>query len=157
APPHSRQGAVSPTTRRKKPAGKTPPISLAALRRQIAASGDPARASGAKRYFKTGKGEYSEGARFRGIDLPQLRLLARTARGLSLDDTLKLLRSPWHEDRAIALMLLVDAHDRGSPADRRAIHRAYLANTPHVNSWALVDLSAPELVGPYVGRDDTRL
>jgi len=119
--------------------------------------GDPARAVDVARFFKTGKGQYGEGDRFRGIPLPQLHALARRARGLSLEDTLKLLRSPWHEDRTLALMVLVDAHDRGSPAERRAIHRAYLANTRYVNNWDLVDASAPELVGAYIGKDDTRV
>ncbi len=109
------------------------------------------------RYFKTGEGEYGEGDRFRGITLPQLRLVARSARGLSLENTIKLLRSAWHEDRTIALMVLVDSHHRGTPPDRRAIHRAYLANTRYVNNWDLVDGSAPELVGAYIGKDDTRL
>ena len=142
---------------RKPQFDKGPPVTLAALRRDLAAAGDPARAAGVARFFKTGKGEYGEGDKFRGMTLPQLRLLARKARGLSLENTLKLLRSPWHEDRSLALMLLVDAHERGTPAERRAIHRAYLANTRYVNNWDLVDLSAPELVGPYIGKNDTRL
>lgn len=148
---------ASKPIRPKERASKAPVISLAALRRQIAASGDPARAKAVARYFKTGKGEYGEGDRFRGLTLPQVRLLARKARGLSFENTLTLLRSPWHEDRTVALMLLVDSHHRGSLADRRAIHRAYLANTRYVNNWDLVDLSAPELVGPYIGKDRTRL
>ena len=135
----------------------SPTVTLVALRRDLAAAGDPVRAVGVARFFKTGKGEYGEGDKFRGITLPQLHLLARKARGLSLDNTLKLLRSSWHEDRTLALMVLVDAHHRGSLAERRAIHRAYLANTQYVNNWDLVDGSAPELVGQYVGKDDTRL
>jgi 3-methyladenine DNA glycosylase AlkD len=150
------------STSQKQPRQKTlsktaAPSTLAALRRDIAASGDAVRAGGVARFFKTGKGEYGEGDRFRGISVPELRVLARKARGLSLENTLKLLRSPWHEDRAIALIVLVDAHDRGSSAERRAIHRMYLANTRYVNNWDLVDLSAPELVGPYIGKDDMRV
>ncbi len=133
------------------------PIGLSALRKAIAAAGDDRRAAGVARFFKTGKGEYGEGDKFRGINLPQLRALARAAHGLSLENTLKLLGSPWHEERAIALMLLVDAHGRGSPAERRRIHRAYLAHTRSVNNWDLVDMSAPELVGPYIGGDNTRV
>lgn len=135
----------------------SPTVTLAALRRDLAAASDPVRAAGASRYFKTGKGEYGEGDKFRGLTLPELRLLARKARGLSLDHTIKLLRSPWHEDRTLALMVLVHAHARGTPAERRAIHRAYLANTRYVNNWDLVDGSAPELVGTYISENGTRL
>ena len=142
---------------RRAQSAKPPPVTLAVLRRDLAAAGDPVRAAAVARYFKTGKGEYGEGDKFRGMTLPQLHQLARKARGLSLESTLKLLRSPWHEDRTLALMMLVDAHHRGTPAQRRAIHRAYLANTKYVNNWDLVDASAPELVGQYIGKGDTRL
>lgn len=145
------------STRLKKLPGKRKPPTLAAFRREIAAAGDPARAAGVARFFKTGKGEYGEGDKFLGITVPQLRVLARSGRGLSLENTLRLLRSPWHEERAVALMLLVDAHDRGSPAERRAIHRAYLANTKYVNNWDLVDMSAPELVGQHIAEHGTRV
>jgi 3-methyladenine DNA glycosylase AlkD len=151
---------VSPSpepTRGRRTPSRAAAATLTALRRRLAEAGNPERAAGLASFFKTGKGEYAEGDRFRGINVPHLRLLAREARGLSLENTLTLLRSPWHEDRAVALMLLVDGHGRGSPSERRAIHRAYLANTRYVNNWDLVDQSAPELVGPYVGKDDTRL
>jgi 3-methyladenine DNA glycosylase AlkD len=143
--------------RLKKLPGKRKPPTLAAFRREIAAAGDPVRAAGVARFFKTGKGDYGEGDKFLGITVPRMRALARTGRGLSLEHTLKLLRSPWHEERAVALVLLVEAHDRGSSAERRAIHRAYLANTKYVNNWDLVDMSAPELVGRHIADGGTRL
>lgn len=130
---------------------------LTLLRKEIAASGDPERARFTAGYFKTGKGEYGEGDKFLGIATPRLRQLARRGRGLSLEDTLKLLHSPWHEERSVALLVMVDAHDRAAAAEQRAIHRAYLANAKYVNNWDLVDTSAPELVGGYIGKDETRL
>lgn len=150
----------TPTTAsrsKKKLPGKRTPPTLAAFRREIAASGNATRAAGTARYFKTGKGEYGEGDKFLGIDTPRMRILARTGRGLSLENTLRLLHSPWHEERSIALLMLVDAHARAEAKEQRAIHRAYLANTKYVNNWDLVDLSAPELVGPYIGKDQMRL
>jgi 3-methyladenine DNA glycosylase AlkD len=134
----------------------TPPR-LAALRRRIAAAADPARAIGVARYFKTGKGEYGEGDKFLGLNAAQMHALAREARGLLLDDALKLLRSPWHEERSIALLILVDAHARGTPAGRKSIRRAYLAHTKHINNWDLVDASAPEIIGAGIERDGTKL
>ena len=61
-----------------------------------------------------------------------------------------LLKSPWHEERLVALLILVAAHERGTTAERAAIHRAYLANTDRVNNWDLVDTSASVLVGSHV-------
>jgi 3-methyladenine DNA glycosylase AlkD len=86
-----------------------------------------------------------------------MKALAREARGLSLEDTLTLLHSRWHEERAIALLILVEAYERGSPADQKAIRRAYLANTKYVNNWDLVDASAAGIVGAGIATDGTKL
>jgi 3-methyladenine DNA glycosylase AlkD len=127
------------------------------VRAAVRALADPLRAVGVARFFKTGKGEYGEGDKFLGLYVPQLRAVARDARELSHEDTLKLLASPWHEERVLALMILVDAHERAGERDKTKIHRAYLANTAHVNNWDLVDLSARELVGYHVARNGTRV
>lgn len=73
---------------------------------------DPARAIGTAGFFKTGPGEYGEGDKFLGITVPEARRIARAHRDLQAADRLTLLHSPWHEERAVALMLLVDAHAR---------------------------------------------
>ncbi len=134
-----------------------PSARLRALKKEVAELGDPRRAVGVARFFKTGKGEYGEGDKFLGIYVPDLRRLARKARDLPLNDALDLLRSPWHEERLLALMILVDRHERGTAGEKAAIHRAYLANTRYINSWDLVDVSARELVGYHVAKKGTRL
>ena len=144
-------------TSSKKFPGKKKPPTLALLRKKIAAAGTPERAAGASRYFKTGVGEYGEGDKFLGLNAAQMKALAREARGLSLEDTLKLLHSRWHEERSVALLILVDAHERGTPAEQKAIRRAYLANTQYINNWDLVDMSAPEIVGAGIETDGTKL
>ncbi|HET6233003.1 MAG TPA: DNA alkylation repair protein [Longimicrobiaceae bacterium] len=107
-----------------------------------------------QRYFKTGPGQYGEGDRFLGIRIPALRKLARELRGLPLVDAAELLGSPFHEERGLALMLLVDAYERGGEPEREAIYRLYLRSTAHVNNWDLVDSSAPGIVGAHLaGRD----
>jgi len=130
---------------------------LAGLRKSIAAAADHERAAGVARYFKTGKGEYGEGDKFLGLYAAQMHALAREGRGLSLEDTLTLLQSKWHEERVIALLMLVYACEHGTPAEQKAIRRAYLANTKHINNWDLVDVSAPEIVGGAIENDGTRL
>jgi 3-methyladenine DNA glycosylase AlkD len=107
-----------------------------------------------QRYFRTGPGEYGEGDRFLGIRIPALRALVREYRGMAVDEAAALLRSPWHEARLLALLLLVDAYARGGAETREAAYRLYLASTAYINNWDLVDSSAPHVVGKHLeGRD----
>ena len=130
---------------------------LAGLRASIRALANPTRALGTARFFKTGPGEYGEGDVFLGLDVPQMRRVAREHRDLALGDTIKLLHSKWHEDRTVALLLMVHAHQTGGDAERARVHRTYLANTEWVNNWDLVDLSAPRLVGYHVEESSTKV
>lgn len=131
--------------------------SLATVRREVRALADPTRAAGVARFFKCAPGEYGYGDRFLGLYVPQLRALARRFLELGYDETLKLLRSPWHEERLLALMLLVERFRAGDARERGRVHRDYLANAEWVNNWDLVDTSAPVLVGEHLAAGDVRL
>jgi 3-methyladenine DNA glycosylase AlkD len=120
------------------------------VRHALEALRDPEIAAHSARYFKAGPGEYGAGDRFLGIRVPQLRALARAHRALPLDAVLEHLRSPWHEERLLALLILVEQYRRGDADDREHIHRAYLDHTRFVSNWDLVDASAPRLVGAHV-------
>jgi len=52
-------------------------MTVAKLRRELLAAGDPRRAASAVWFFKTGKGQYGEGDRFAGVPVPVLRKIAR--------------------------------------------------------------------------------
>ena len=101
-------------------------------------------------FFKTGPGEYGEGDQFIGVRVPAVRRLVCEFRGLALADTCELLHSPTHEERLLALLILVDAYERGDESERAAIFRLYLDNTAHINNWDLVDGSAPGIVGRHL-------
>lgn len=130
-------------------------VTLTALHRVMKAAADPQRALGTAGFFKTGQGEYGERDKFLGIAVPVLRRIVRAHRELQPSDRLELLRSGWHEERLVALLLLVDAHARGSAAEKAALHREYLANTAFVNNWDLVDTPAAELVGTHIAASGT--
>jgi 3-methyladenine DNA glycosylase AlkD len=119
------------------------------IRRDLAALGNPSDAAFLRRFFKTAPGEYGAGDRFRGIRVPVLRRLARQHRELPRAALLRLLRSPWHEDRLVALLLLIQRFERADPAARRRIFQTYLRHAPCVNNWDLVDLSAPPIAGAW--------
>lgn len=103
-----------------------------------------------QRFFKTGPGQYGEGDKFLGVMVPQTRLVVKEFRDAPLAEVVKLLRSPWHEDRLCALLLFVDLFERGDDPLRKKIYTLYLKNTRYINNWDLVDLSAPKIVGPYL-------
>jgi 3-methyladenine DNA glycosylase AlkD len=101
-------------------------------------------------YFQTGPGDYGEGDRFLGIRVPVLRKLAPAAAQLPLPELRRLLRSPSHEARLLALLALVRAYQRGDEPLRARIHALYLGHTRWINNWDLVDTSAEHLVGAHI-------
>jgi 3-methyladenine DNA glycosylase AlkD len=123
---------------------------LAMLRAELYALADPADAIHLQRFFKTAPGEYGAGDKFLGLRVPALRKLVRDYRQLNDADALEMLASSWHEERLLALMLLVDGYDRGDESRRERIHRAYLEHTRYINNWDLVDASAEHIVGPHL-------
>lgn len=119
-------------------------------RQKLRAVATPERAAGSLRYFKTGPGEYGEGDRFLGVTAPDLRRLSREFQAMPLRDVRKLLTSEWHEDRTLALLILVRQYERGDQPARNAIYEAYLRSTRHINNWDLVDCSAAQIVGAHL-------
>jgi 3-methyladenine DNA glycosylase AlkD len=130
---------------------------LQSLRRSLKDVADPQRAKHNLRFFKTGAGEYAAGDRFLGITVPALRALARQYCDLPLRDVDSLLRSPWHEERLLALLLWVDRYRRGDVNQRRRIHHKYLRSTRYINNWDLVDVSAGHIVGAFLADKDKRV
>jgi 3-methyladenine DNA glycosylase AlkD len=112
--------------------------------------GSSERAQVSQRFFKTGPGEYGEGDVFLGIRVPELRKLVTQYKDASLSTILKLLRSPFHEARLLAVMLLVRTYTKGDEAVKERVYRLYLQNTRFINNWDLVDSSAPYIVGDYL-------
>jgi 3-methyladenine DNA glycosylase AlkD len=128
------------------------------VRRRLKECADPEKAEFLPRFFKTGPGEYGEGDRFHGVVVPQCRKIARAARDLSSTELVKLLRSPMHEEREVALFIMVEAFKRARPKARQAIYRCYVQNSKWVNNWDLVDASAPTILGGYLrDRDRSQL
>lgn len=134
-----------------------PTPTLPALRAELHALADPARAVVLQGFFKTGPGQYGEGDRFLGLRVPQLRQLSRRYRTLPRPALLELLRSPWHEERLLALLILVEQYRKGTEAERAEIHRTYLANTQSINNWDLVDSSAEQIVGAHLDPEHVEL
>lgn len=129
-----------------------------AVQARIRSFASPARAQAAARFHKTGPGEYAEGQLFLGLDAATLRLLAREFRELPISVITNLLRSPTHDERTVALLVMVLRMTKGDAETRQAIYDLYLSSTKFIDSWALVDCSAPGVVGAFLlGRKRTAL
>lgn len=101
-------------------------------------------------FFKTGPGEYGEGDIFLGITVPKLRNLVKECDGIPITETTTFLKSRIHEERLLALLMLVRAFSNGDAVTKQKIYNLYRKNTRYINNWDLVDLSAPNIVGNYL-------
>ena len=124
------------------------------LRHHLRKIADPGDAESARHFMKTGPGESGAGLEFLGIRMPTLRALVPSCVGWPLSEVVALLQSRWHDERMFALLLLVRQFERGDATERQLIVDTYLAHTPHINSWALVDASTYFILGPWLEHRD---
>lgn len=104
----------------------------------------------ARRFFKTGPGEYGEGDRFLGIRVPVLRKLVKEFQTITVEQAALLLKSPIHEARLLALFILIHIYRGGRETVKKQIYTVYLKNTGFINNWDLVDASAEHIVGNFL-------
>ena len=123
---------------------------LVELRKELKGIADTKRAEVSQGFFKTGKGEYGEGDVFLGITVPQSRKIAIRFKELPFSKILGLLKSKIHEERLIALLILVYNFNAGNEKAQKKIFDFYLENMQCVNNWDLVDLSADKIIGRYL-------
>ena len=81
---------------------------------------NPERAESLHWFFKAGSGQYGEGDRFLGIQVPVQRRLVYRYVTLSLPEVTHLLASPIHEHRFTGIEILVAQYERatGERADK---------------------------------------
>ncbi|HNV96943.1 MAG TPA: DNA alkylation repair protein [bacterium] len=119
---------------------------------------DKNQAKNLQRFFKTGPGQYGEGDIFLGIKVPILRQIVKKYFNISLKDAEKLLQSKIHEQRLVALLILVKKYETSkTEKEKKNIFDVYVKNKKYINNWDLVDLSAPNIVGTYLLNKDRKI
>ena len=96
-------------------------VGIREIQKTLRALGNPEIAAHSQRFFKTGKGEYGEGDQFLGIRVPVVRRQVRQFQDTPLATILKLLQSRYHEERLLALLLMVRRFERSDDSGRKAI------------------------------------
>lgn len=127
------------------------PISLKSIRSHIRSLANPTIAEHSARFFKSGPGEYAEGDICLGVRVPVIRQIAKEFVQADLQVIFKLLKSKYHEERLLALIMMGNRCKKApDSAEHKVIYDHYLANTQYVNNWDLVDCSAHYIVGRYL-------
>jgi 3-methyladenine DNA glycosylase AlkD len=128
---------------------------LEQVKKALRAGANPAKADIFPNFFKAG---YSVDDKFLGVTVPKQRVVAKKYwQNLTLDRTLELLHSPWHEERLTALFILVLKFNASGEEGKLQIVNLYLANTAWVNNWDLVDSSAYFILGDWLVDKDREL
>lgn len=120
------------------------------IRKRLRDLEDREKAKILRKFFKTGPGQYGEGDLFLGIPVPRLRRLCRECGDMPLGEVEVLLKSPVHEERLLALLILIRQYNGQDESGKKRIYTLYLKSTRWINNWDLVDLSAPNIVGDYL-------
>jgi 3-methyladenine DNA glycosylase AlkD len=110
---------------------------------------NPEKAAFFPRFFKTQPGQYGEGDMFLGVTVPDCRAIAKKHQTMPLADVARLLESKWHEDRLVALLILVIQYQKADESGQETSYSFYLDHTVRINNWDLVDLSCRDIVGHF--------
>jgi len=104
------------------------------------------RVSDLARFYKTAPGEYGEGDLFLGGSVPETRSVAKRHKNLELPEIEKLFKSPFHEARLCAAIIInLQFKAAKKTQERKRIFDFYLkqVRAERVNNWDIVDVSAP--------------
>tara|TARA_Y100000310_G_scaffold7742_1_gene8450 strand:+ start:390 stop:1088 length:699 start_codon:yes stop_codon:yes gene_type:complete len=119
---------------------------------------DPEKARVYRRFFKSGKGEYGEGDRFLGLNVPQQREIAKEFVSMGFGGVKKLLDSEFHEYRLMGFFILVYKSEKAlDDSERKEIVDFYLENIDKANNWDLIDCVCDKLLGRWLVDKDKRV
>jgi 3-methyladenine DNA glycosylase AlkD len=94
----------------------------------------------------------SEIGKIMGVPMGKVFALAKEFIGMSLDEIENLLESPVHEGRvgAVSIMDFEARNKKTSESRRKELFDLYIRRHDLINTWDLVDRSAPYVVGGYL-------
>ncbi len=94
----------------------------------------------------------SEIGKIMGAPMGKVFALAKEFMSMSLDEIEKLLESPFHEARVGAVSIMdFEARNKKTPESRRKeLFDLYIRRHDLINTWDLVDRSAPYVVGGHL-------
>ena len=80
--------------------------------------------------------------------------MAKRYQDLAFGETLQLLKSRIHEERLLALLILILKYRKSDILGKEKIYKAYLGHSKYINNWDLVDVTAKHIVGDFLKDKD---
>lgn len=120
------------------------------VKKELASLANPSKARVLQGFFKTGPGQYGEGDEFLGVTVPQSRAVAKKFIEADFSEIKLLLGSKIHEERLVALLILVEKFKKGDGARQKEVFDFFMQNRARANNWDLVDLSADKIAGEHL-------
>ena len=103
------------------------------------------------RFFKTDKGEYGYGDIFLGVRAPEIRLIAKKHIDISIADMKNLIKSKYHEERFLGLIILVNKYSKTKDNEtRNKLYKVYVSSFKYINNWDLVDVTCSHVIGKHL-------
>lgn len=118
---------------------------------------DENRAQKSTRFFKTNKGDYAQNDIWIGVPVPLIRKIAKQYKNISFDILNKLISSKIHEERLLALFIIIYQYKQSDESQKKNIAKYYLKNIKYINNWDLVDSSAYHILGEYLLNKDKKI
>ena len=123
---------------------------IESLKKDLKKKSSKSKAKVMQNFFKTNPGEYAEGDVFLGVSVPETRKIAKKYSDLDIFSIQDLLNSKIHEERLLALLILVNNYQKSGEEQKYKILQFYLQNAKQINNWDLVDLTADKILGHYL-------
>jgi 3-methyladenine DNA glycosylase AlkD len=86
------------------------------------------------------------------VRMPNIRSVCKKYKNLSLTELKKLLDSPVHEHRMVALVTMCEQFKKADIHGKEQLYKFYMDGLKRgkVNNWDLVDVTCPHVVGEYL-------
>lgn len=124
-------------------------MSLNSLRHDLTKYWRPEKADFLQKHYFSKDGNASRDI-FRGISVPNSRLIAKKYKDLSFNEIEELLQSKIHEEKLIAVIILTLQYEKGSEDCQHKVVEFYLNHTQFIDDWDLVDTGAYKILGDYL-------
>ena len=131
---------------------QTPTSILALIRKDLQESKNQERATKQREFFATKEGgETRKNRSYLGVNIADIvKISSAHAEQVTLDDIQNLVASDIHDERIIAIWLLINSYKISSKEKKQAIYDFYLENRTSVDNWDMVDLAARNIIGTHI-------